>query len=124
MKIIQPGHIYLLDHLDGEGKSVLTFVKRIGEKYPYNQLPAYEGTTIQEVLRALINRVMYVNHQHSAQENLDVIDRLRMCIVRLELRAARVGEYKISTNRIDIENEETCKQHLHIQCGKCKKETK
>jgi hypothetical protein len=52
MKIIDPGHKYELDQLDGEGKEILTFVKRDtpSERYPGNQ-GHYPGTNMQEVLR-------------------------------------------------------------------------
>lgn len=49
MKVIEPGHIYELDHLDGKNKSRLTFVNR--ESAPH------EGTQTQEVLRANIDSI-------------------------------------------------------------------
>src|ERR1700760_4852576 len=45
MRVIEPGHVYELDHLDGDQKSRLTFVNR--ENTPH------EGTQTQEVLRAI-----------------------------------------------------------------------
>ena len=47
MRVIEPGHIYELDHIDGEQKQTLTFVNR--ETNPH------EGTQTQEVLRATID---------------------------------------------------------------------
>ena len=37
MKVIDDGHEYLLDNLDGEGVTPLLFVKREGDGYPGNE---------------------------------------------------------------------------------------
>lgn len=47
MKVIEPGHIYDLDHLDGDAHQLLTFVNR--------ELLPHEGTQTQEVLRAVVD---------------------------------------------------------------------
>ena len=121
MEIKIPGHVYELRHLDGNGVTVLDFVKRIGDKYPYNQPPAVEGTTTQEVLRALINRTKYVDNQSPAFENKIVLEHLRDALHILECRAARLGGYELGVYaRSRIEYLPVCNEHQHIQCGKCK----
>src|SRR5579871_2164805 len=89
MKVIDPGHLYVLNALDGdEGSSVqLRFVKREGKLYPGNE-GHYAGTTIQEVCRALIDRVKYVNSQLPHDHNRVIINCLRLVILLLEERAA------------------------------------
>jgi len=64
MIVIHPGHKYQLDILDGIGYEEITFLKRNDppEKYPGND-NAYPGTNLQEVCRALINRVQYLESQ-------------------------------------------------------------
>jgi hypothetical protein len=48
MRVIEPGHVYELDHLDGSSRQRLTFVNReAGTKH--------EGTQTQEVLRAIVD---------------------------------------------------------------------
>jgi hypothetical protein len=47
MRVIEPGHIYELDHIDGLKKQTVTFVNR--EDNPH------EGTQTQEVLRMCID---------------------------------------------------------------------
>ena len=123
MRAIDSGHLYELKTLDVDGSpGYLQFVKRIGEKYPGNEAPAYGGTIIQEVCRALIDRLRYVDNQQPAYENAVAISLLRSTIWMLEKRAARVGGYEIkATSDATIEHIETCEEHLHIQCGKCKK---
>jgi hypothetical protein len=48
MKVIEPGHIYELNHQDGPGKGLLIFVNR-------EEGTEHEGTQTQEVLRATID---------------------------------------------------------------------
>lgn len=52
MKVLDPGHVYGLANLDLPEEGVLrrrhiglTFVKRVGDKYPGNTPPAHFGTT-------------------------------------------------------------------------------
>lgn len=117
MKVLDPGHRYLLTHLDGSGEQELTFVKRIGEGYPGNTPPAHEGTTIQEVLRVLIDRLKYVDHQSPAYEDLDAIGCLRLALLHLENRAARVRGHSFEMYRPPaVELEPTCPVCGHIVC--------
>lgn len=88
MKVIDPGHEYLLDSLDGEQTNRLVFVKREGEKYPGN-VGSHAGTTIQEVLRALIERCRYVNDQIPCRETETATRCLIAALRVLEERAAR-----------------------------------
>ena len=62
MKILEPGHIYQLQHLDGTGSSLLTFVNR-------EKGTEHEGTQTQEVLRACIDKAL-----HDAQDMNEVMD--------------------------------------------------
>lgn len=88
MKVIDPGHWYRLDTLDGEFKVELRFVKRIGDKFPGNEAPGYAGTTTQEVIRALLDRARYVSLQQVDYRNELVINHLREALRILEIRAA------------------------------------
>ena len=91
MRILDAGHDYELTNLDSsqEDDQVqrLTFVKREGVNYPGN-IGHYAGTQTQEVLRALIDRMKYVQNQIPCDVNLRVIDKLRHCLALLEIRAA------------------------------------
>lgn len=92
MRVIDPGHVYLLDVLDGRDFDEdvrLTFVKREGPKYPGN-VGSHSGTTSQEVLRALIERCAYVDAQRPCDENLTVRRGLIDALIALEMRAARI----------------------------------
>src|SRR5258707_13345918 len=58
-----------LINLDGVCMQTLQFVKREGEGYPGN-IGHHEGTTMQEVLRVLIDRAKYINGQIPCDETL------------------------------------------------------
>ena len=121
MKVIDPGHCYILDTLDKDVSPAgyicdqLAFVKRIGEKYPGNDR-AYPGTTIQDVCRALIDRLKYVNNQERCGETEVCITYARKIIVELESRAAKRHGRKVHLS-FDVENMPTCKLCGHIGCN-------
>ena len=81
MKSIYPGHRYELDHLDGEGKTTLQFVRREPLHSPV------EGVINQEVLRALIDRVRVLDAEVPWFGNAQIIYHLRMAIALHEMRA-------------------------------------
>ena len=121
MKVLDPGHRYLLnclDEVDGEWKESLVFVKRDDppEKYPGN-VGHHPGTTIQEVLRALIERCRYVEAQLPNHETRLVVEFLQRCIHLLESRAAhRSGRQLPQIDESTIETIPTCPACGHIYC--------
>lgn len=92
MKVIDPGHIYSLASLDGECDQELRFVKRFDpsntSRFPGNH-NAHPGTTMQNVLRALLERLRYVQNQIWCPENCVGILCLRVALWLLEFRASR-----------------------------------
>jgi hypothetical protein len=119
MKVIDPGHRYQLDTLDGQVDVQLVFVKREGEKFPGN-MGAHHGTTTQEVLRALIDRMQYVDQQIPWRMNQDVIAMLRESIRILEFRANERSGLSLSGHdelfRADIEKAPVCPTCGHVTC--------
>lgn len=87
LRILDRGHIYVLEALDGEFNQVLQFVKREGPNYPGN-VGHHPGTTTQAVLRCLIERIQYVNNQIPDYRNDKAIELLREVILLFEQRAA------------------------------------
>lgn len=111
MKIMDPGHWYKLDSLDGDNSQTLMFVKREGPHYPGN-VGHHPGTTMQEVLRVLIDRAIYVNSQIPCIETEMAIEEMQHALVLFEIRAKRVkGTY---LSEITIENVEKAPI-----CGEC-----
>jgi hypothetical protein len=91
MKVIDSGHTYKLLTLDGTDEQTLTFVKRHSvlepHKYPGNY-ESYPGTTLQSVIRALLERFRYLNNQIWSVCNVVCILCLKLCLWLLEFRAA------------------------------------
>jgi len=79
MKVIQAGHTYRLNHLDGTNSQELQFVNR---GHGCNK----EGTNNQEVLRVLIDRVKFLELEKSWHGNERIIHHLRMALVLHESR--------------------------------------
>ena len=116
MKEVDPGHEYLLDSYDGDQVNRLVFVKREGDGYPFNA-GHHAGTNCQETLRALIERVKYLQKQVRCNEDILVIDYLRRALWQFEVRAAqrhgrRLPDFYIN----EIENQPTCAGCGHIGC--------
>jgi hypothetical protein len=126
VKTIDPGHIYLLDVLDIEvdqpqSTETLMFVKRQGPLYPGN-ISHFPGTNCQEVLRALIDRVKFLNSQIPDNRNQPIVRHLREALWLFESRAAqRDGRAFPALDEFEcIETEPSCPGCAHIRCsGKC-----
>lgn len=115
---VEPGHEYLLDSYDGEQENRLVFMKREGEGYPFN-VGHHAGTNCQEVLRALIARVKYLDSQISSPYNHKVLMALRTSLLCFEQRAAnRHGrtfpDYHVF--HVEVELLPTCPGCGHIGC--------
>lgn len=121
MKVIDPGHTYALQNLDvrqSNQAQPLVFVKRCNppEKYPGN-FWYQAGTTMQEVLRALIDRIQYVNKQKPDPTNKLVLRAYREALILLELRAAGTHGRTIALSpeqREHIEELSSCEKCGHI----------
>jgi len=82
MKVIDAGHTYLLDdNKSPTNTTTLTFMKDAKINGD-----GYEGTTNQEVLRALIDRIKFLEGQVHHRFNDDIIGHLRMALVLHEER--------------------------------------
>lgn len=117
MKVLDPGHYYELDHLDGDDHEYLVFVKREGEKFPGN-VGHYEGTNIQEVLRVLIDRVEYLDKQKPNTHNSFILYDLREALWMLERRAAMQHDRSFDIKMPDIEKQPVCGLCGHIGCNR------
>ena len=98
MRVIDPGHRYTLNHIDGNGKEYLTFIKRSGKYIKHSN--EYPGTNVQEVLRVLIDRTKYLDDQLECEESKDILYYLRQSLFIYEARAYRRKMQK--RNRQDV----------------------
>lgn len=125
MKELDPGHTYELASYDGGVSQHLIFMKREGDGYPFN-VGQYPGTNCQEVIRALIARVKYLNKQSHVYDNKIILEDLRDALLAFEKRACdRSGrsfpllEY-LSTYNMHVEEMPFCSKCGHIGChGNC-----
>lgn len=116
MKVLDPGHDYLLEPIDGGEPQRLTFVKREGRNYPGNE-GAHAGILTQEALRACLDRALYMNAQASCAETDIIISSLRTAIFAFEVRAARCRETAIVLSHLsDLDTLTTCEICGHNQC--------
>jgi hypothetical protein len=81
MKILDAGHSYELDVLDGNLNQTIKFVKR--GRGVHN----HPGTINQDVLRVLIDRVKFLNNEIPWDGNDKIIYHLRMALALQEARA-------------------------------------
>jgi hypothetical protein len=94
MKVIDAGHRYELDHFESYGLpglpvQTLQFIK----KEPIVNVDAElqtvtDGTTNEEVLRVLIDRMRYLQGRFACRENAIVITKLEEALMWLEKRTA------------------------------------
>jgi len=108
MEVLEEGHIYSLNALDCNGTETLCFVNRNkGNKHP--------GTNNQEVLRALINRVQFLNKQIPWRGNEEIISHLRKALV---LHESRHIERLVDRRLMNPENVPTGKDgHFILKYG-------
>jgi hypothetical protein len=116
MEILDPGHKFSLRHLDGDGEEILQFVKREGARYPGN-VGHCEGTTMQEVLRALISRAEYVNSQIPCAETMAAIGFMKAVVYLFETRAARLHERFDELTIDEAVYGQTCGECGHVGCN-------
>ena len=94
MKIIDAGHHYQLATLDGEALVELIFVKRFRGTHNHS------GTTNQEVLRVLIDRLQTIDAEKPHPVNTRLLALYREALVLHEVRAL---EYKVHKGELNPE---------------------
>jgi len=117
MRIVDPGHVYALPSYDGGEPVLLTFVKREGEGYPYNE-GHHPGTLMQDVIRALLDRLVYLDGQIPAPENADARAGLLSALFWLETRAHRVRGETLGIPPEYVERLPGCPTCGHVLCKK------
>ena len=102
MRIITPGHKYELDHFESYGLpgcpvQTLQFIEKALVQVGNEAAPTAgktelvtinDGTTNEEVLRVLIDRIQYLNGKFPCRENSIVITKLEESLMWLNKRTA------------------------------------
>lgn len=90
MKVIEAGHIYEVQNVDGPGTQRIEFVRRRDDEATMlPQAGRSEGILTQELLRVAIDRTLYLNAEAPCSENVTIVNNLRDCLRLYESRAAR-----------------------------------
>ncbi|HEY4832765.1 MAG TPA: hypothetical protein VIH61_09440 [Waddliaceae bacterium] len=89
MKIIDAGHKYQLDNFEETGFQDLNFIKKEPVSEGSTELKTVQsGTTNEEVLAVLIDRLQFLNTKFPCRENSIVITKLEEALMWLEKRTA------------------------------------
>lgn len=92
MNVVETGHIYKLNNTQSSQAQELIFINRAAGNL------IYDGTTNEEVLKVLIDRLKYLNMKCPCRENSIVITKLEESLMwlnrRTELRIAQGVETK------------------------------
>ena len=89
MKVIDPGHEYELEGFEGTPQ-VLTFIKKeaVPESSTGQVQTVYDGTTNEEVLKVLIDRLEILNGRFPCVENKMAVKCLETALEVLKIRTA------------------------------------
>jgi hypothetical protein len=89
MKVVTEGHFYKLDAFEGGDPELLSFIHKVPVEEGSTELKTVsDGTTNEEVLRVLIDRMHYLQNKFPCRENAIVIDKLEESLMWLEKRTA------------------------------------
>jgi len=113
MKIVEPGHVYEVENVDGVGTQRIEFVQRRNSNaHLLPETERKEGILTQELLRVAIHRTLYLNAEAPCVENIEIVEALRRALSLYESRAAR----RTIEKKPMIENERVCSICHHILC--------
>lgn len=87
MRTLVASHRYQLDSFEGSKPQILQFIHK-EPRYPgaTEMMTLEDGTTNEEVLRVLINRMEFLQDRCPCKENLGVLDHLRGALSLLNQR--------------------------------------
>lgn len=90
MKNLTPGHRYELESFDGGHPQVLQFIEKCqSNDGAYTRFVTLnDGTTNEEVLEVLIDRLQFLQAKASCRENAIVITKLEEALMWLNKRTA------------------------------------
>lgn len=87
MKVLTPGHLYELDSMEEANPQLLQFIQKL--KNAAGQfVTVQDGTTNEEVLKVLIDRLRTLGEKLPSRENALAITKAEECLMWLEKRTA------------------------------------
>lgn len=113
MRVLDDGHIYELENVDGRSTQQLHFVRRRdwrGELLP--ESVRQPGILTQELLRVAIDRTLYLHAEAPCDEDTRIVEHLRAAFSLFESRASRRAIEKLSRPELAT----TCPVCGHLAC--------
>lgn len=94
MKVITPGHRYELDHFENYGLpgcpvQTLQFIEKRPDPAGGTLETVNDGTTNEEVIAVLIDRINYLNSKFPCRENSIAVTKLEEALLWLNHRTAK-----------------------------------
>lgn len=105
MRVLDPGHVYEIDAVDGDEPQRIVFVKR------FRGAANHGGTINQELLRVLIDRLGLLNDERHSVLTDQIIHHLQMALV---LHEARALYRKVEKGELDVMTVATCPKDGHF----------
>jgi hypothetical protein len=116
MRVVDPGHEYILDGVGDCQQQRIVFIKNEGGRYPGN-VGFHGGVLTQELLRVCIDRTKHLNGQGSCLETELALSAMRQALAWYEVRAARCRGTYIEGEHFDaLDAAPVCKVCGHNQC--------
>ena len=84
MKVLVPGHLYQMDTRLGNTAELQFYFDGL-----INMAPECDGVLSQEVIRVLIDRLLFLERQQPAEENAEILVHARHMLRLFEVRAVR-----------------------------------
>ncbi len=90
MKVITEGHRYELENFENPNRpgQILQFIEKTPSDQTGGLLTKCDGTTNEDVMRVLINRIQFLNGKFPCRENSIAITKLEESLMWLEKRTA------------------------------------
>lgn len=83
MNVIDPGHEYQVNSIGDEPDQIISFLKRVNGEL------IHDGTTNEEIIKVLIDRMNYLQNQVPCVENEIAITGLTIALNSLESRTTK-----------------------------------
>lgn len=88
MRVIVEGHRYALANFDGDGEQKIRFIHKEPVENSTDLRTVEDGTTNEEVLEMLIDRLQHLQAKAPCRENAIVITKLEEALLWLNKRTA------------------------------------
>lgn len=86
MKVLTQGHKYELESFEGSDPQVIQFIEKEQADSAGGLRTVNDGTTNEELLDVLVDRMEHLQGKHGCRENAIVITKLQECRMWLEKR--------------------------------------